>query len=134
MVVQKNLQAFFYPDTVAVIGASATPGKVGHTIVANMLEAGYKGRIIPVNPKGGEIEGLPVIADVADLPVGLDLAVISVPRRFVMPSMQALAAIKVKSVIVITAGFKEIGKEGWYLEQELLELCREHKIALLGPN
>ncbi len=131
---QATLHAFFYPETVAVIGASSTPGKVGHTIVANMIEAGFAGRVIPVNPKGGEIQGLPVTSNVADLPKGLDLAVISVPLKFVMPTMHELAKIKVRSCIVITAGFKEVGKEGWYLEQELKELCQEHNIVLLGPN
>ncbi len=131
---QATLHAFFYPEIVAVIGASATPGKVGHTIVANMIEAGFTGRVIPVNPKSGEIQGLPVTTNIADLPKGLDLAVISVPRKFVMPTMQELAKIKVRSCIVITAGFKEVGKEGWYLEQELKELCQEHNIVLLGPN
>lgn len=129
-----KLHAFFYPEKVAVIGASATPGKVGHTVVANMLGAGFKGRVIPVNPKGGEIEGLAVTTDIADLPRGLDLAVISVPPQFVIPAIEALGAIGAKSAIVITAGFKEAGKEGYDLEQRIIALCEEHSIALLGPN
>ncbi|WP_316897172.1 acetate--CoA ligase alpha subunit [Pseudodesulfovibrio indicus] len=134
MTAKDNLHAFFYPDTVAVIGASATPGKVGHTIVTNMLEAGFTGRLLPVNPKGGEIEGLPVTTSVADLPRGLDLAVISVPPKFVVGAIEELAAIGTRSAIVITAGFKEVGKEGYDLEQRIKALCESSGMALLGPN
>jgi acetyltransferase len=129
-----DLQAFFYPQTVAVIGASDKPGKVGHTIVANMLGAGFAGRLIPVNPKGGTIEGLPVTTAVKDLPKGLDLAVISVPRDGVLPALRDLAEIRAKAVIVITAGFKEVGREGFDLEREMAGLCRSQGMALLGPN
>ncbi len=134
MSAKDNLHAFFYPESVAIIGASASPGKVGHTIVSNMIGAGYKGDIYPVNPKATEIEGLTVVNDIADLPRGLDLGVISVPRQFVIPSIEALAAIGAKSAIVITAGFKEVGKEGYHLEQEIIALCDKHGMALLGPN
>lgn len=134
MPVHDQLHAFFYPDSVAVIGASATPGKVGHTIVANMIEAGYKGKLFPVNPKASEIEGLAVVNEISDLPLGIDLGVISVPRQFVIPSIKALAERKAKSAIVITAGFKEVGKEGYDLEQEIIELCEASGMALLGPN
>ncbi|WP_022660557.1 acetate--CoA ligase family protein [Paucidesulfovibrio longus] len=129
-----DLHPFFHPQTVAVVGASASPGKVGHTVLTNMIGAGFKGRLIPVNPKGGEIEGLPVAATIAELPRGLDLAVVAVPRRFVVDSLRELGALGARSAIVITAGFKEVGKEGWYLEQEIREVCAEHGMALLGPN
>jgi acetyltransferase len=131
---QRNLDALFYPGTVAVIGASAQPGKIGHTVIANMLQAGFKGTLIPVNPKATEIEGLKVVNRIPDLPQGLDLAVITVPRDAVLPALKELAAIGVRSVIVITAGFKEVGKEGYHLEQEMIALCKEHGIALVGPN
>jgi acetyltransferase len=134
LTLKDNLHAFFHPETVAVIGASATPGKVGHTILSNMLAAGYTGKLMPVNPKGGEIEGMAVTADVADLPRGLDLAVIAVPPRHVVETVRKLGNIGAKSAIVITAGFKEAGKEGHDLEQELKALCEEHGISLLGPN
>jgi len=129
-----QLHTFFYPESVAVIGASATPGKVGHTVVINMVEAGYKGKIHPVNPKATEIEGLAVVNDIADLPLGVDLGVVSVPRKFVIPSLKAMVERKVKSAIVITAGFKEVGKDGYELEQEIIELCEKSDMALLGPN
>lgn len=129
-----NLQHFFYPRTVAVIGASGTPGKVGHTLMSNMMGAGYKGHLFPVNPKPGEILGLPVVTDISQLPHELDLAIISLPQKFVVPSLEQLAGIGCRSVIVITAGFKEVGKEGYLLEQRMSEICAAHDIALLGPN
>jgi len=134
MSLKDNIHALFAPKTVAVIGASAAPGKVGHTVVANMLEAGYKGTLIPVNPKADEILGLPVTKKIEDLPEGLDMAVIVVPVAAVVPSMEALAKRKVRSAVIITAGFKEVGKEGYALEQRLIELCNEHEIAMVGPN
>ncbi len=134
MSLKDNIHALFAPKTVAVIGASAAPGKVGHTVVANMLEAGYKGTLIPVNPKADEILGLPVTKKIEDLPEGLDMAVIVVPVAAVVPAMEALAKRKVRSAVIITAGFKEVGKEGYALEQRLIELCTEHEIAMVGPN
>lgn len=134
MTAQANLHPFFYPETVAVVGASASPGKVGHTIVSNMLEAGFKGRLFPVNPKASEIEGVAVVNDIADLPRNIDLGVVSVPRKYVLPSLESLAEKGTKSAIVITAGFKEVGHEGYTLEQDIIALCDKHGMALLGPN
>ncbi|OLN31241.1 acyl-CoA synthetase [Desulfovibrio sp. DV] len=134
MSLKENIHALFAPKTVAVIGASTAPGKVGYTVVANMLEAGYSGTLIPVNPKADEILGLPVTKNIKDLPEGLDLAVIVVPVAAVLPAMDALIERKVRAVIIITAGFKEVGKEGYALEQRLIELCTEHEIAMVGPN
>ena len=134
MSLKDNIHALFAPKTVAVIGASTAPGKVGYTVVANMLEAGYSGTLIPVNPKADEILGLPVTKNIKDLPEGLDLAVIVVPVAAVLPAMDALIERKVRAVIIITAGFKEVGKEGYALEQRLIELCTEHEIAMVGPN
>ncbi len=128
------LNAFFHPRSVAVVGASSKPGKVGHTVVANMLAAGFKGRLYPVSKSGGEIEGLPVLASVSLLPPGIDLAVLAIPRDGVLPVMEELAAKGLKSAIVLSAGFKEAGQEGYRLERQLVELCARHSIAMLGPN
>ncbi|WP_462325585.1 acetate--CoA ligase family protein [Desulfoplanes sp.] len=131
---EKNIQALFNPQTVAVIGASGTPGKIGHTIISNMLQAGYGGTLYPVNPKATEILGLTVTNAVKDLPTGLDLAVLTIPKQFVLASLEELAAIKTKSAIIITAGFKEVGHEGYKLEKAVAELCERENIALIGPN
>jgi acetate---CoA ligase (ADP-forming) len=134
MSLKDNINALFQPKTVAVIGASSAPGKVGHTVVANMQEAGFTGTIYPVNPKADAILGLPVTKRIEDLPEGIDLAVIVVPVAAVVPSMEALAAKKIRSAVIITAGFKEVGKEGFVLEQKLIDLCQAHDIAMVGPN
>jgi len=129
-----NLHALFAPANVAIIGASATSGKIGNIVLKNMIEAGYQGKIFPVNPNADTICGLTVYKDIATLPGPLDLAVICVPPKAVIPSLEALVKLPVKAVGVITAGFKEIGREGYYLEEELKRLAKEHNVALLGPN
>ncbi|MFP4236309.1 MAG: acetate--CoA ligase alpha subunit [Desulfonatronovibrio sp.] len=130
----KQLHAMFNPESVAVIGASSSPAKIGHSIVKNMQEAGFKGSIYPVNPKATSILGLKVVNNIAHLPRDIDLAVITVPGKLVISSLEKLGEMGVKSVIVITAGFKEIGGQGYYLEQELAETARKYGIPLLGPN
>ena len=109
---QRALQAFFAPRTVAVIGASAKPDKVGNAVVVNMLAAGFKGRLYPVNPKGGTIEELPVVRTLAELPGGIDLAIFAVPRDQVLPALKSLAARGLKSAVVISAGFREARPRG----------------------
>jgi len=131
---QRALNALFAPRTVAVIGASATPGKVGNLVVANMLAAGYRGRLFPVNPKGGEIEGLPVVRRPEELPGGLDLAVFAVKREALLPAFEELASRGLKAAVVITAGFREADREGYAMELRLAELARTCGVALLGPN
>ncbi len=129
-----DLHALFNPRTVAVIGASSTPGKVGHTIVHNMVQAGYQGTLIPVNPKSETILGLPVTNAIDDLPRGLDLAVITIPKQWVVQALEQLADIGTKAAIIITAGFKEAGPEGHKLEEQVAAICAKHRIALIGPN
>ncbi|MFN2267001.1 MAG: acetate--CoA ligase family protein, partial [Desulfonatronovibrio sp.] len=130
----KQLHALFNPKSVAVIGASATPGKIGHSIMENMLEAGFKGEIFPVNPKSSSILGIDVLNDISLLPQDIDLAVITIPRKLVIPSIDTLGQLGTKSAIIITAGFKEIGGKGYYLEQELIETAQKYDMAVLGPN
>lgn len=134
MTENQNLKALFTPKSVAIVGASGTPGKIGNIILANMVEAGFAGKLFPVNPKGGEILGLPVVSDIGDLPPDLDLAVICIPPAYVVGALEALAKLPVKAVIIITAGFKEVGKDGYFLEQEVVRIVTENNIALLGPN
>ncbi len=129
-----RLHNLFNPENIAVVGASAQPGKIGYSVLENLIQAGYKGQIYPVNPKTEYILGLRVTKNIKDLPQGLDLAVITIPRDGVLSSLQALAQRKLKSVIIISAGFKETGTQGFYLEQEIMALAQQHDIALLGPN
>jgi acetate---CoA ligase (ADP-forming) len=134
MDLEVGLNALFSPNEVAILGASDNAEKIGHQVLANLLGAGYQGRIYPVNPKGGEILGLDVVRTVPELPEGFDLAVICLPRDLVIPSLIELTKRRVKAVIVITAGFKEVGGKGYYLEEELKAIALKHGIALLGPN
>jgi acetate---CoA ligase (ADP-forming) len=130
----KQLSALFNPESVAVIGASSTPGKIGHTILLNLQQAGFRGALYPVNPKATTILGLDVVNDVSDLPENIDLAVITIPRKLVIESIDKLGRIGTRSAIVITAGFKEVGGEGYYLEQELINTAAKYDMAVLGPN
>ncbi len=130
----KNIKALFWPESVAIVGASSHAGKIGNIIVDNMLSAGFKGKILPVNPTVETILGLPVTKEIADLPRPLDLGVICVPPQSVIPALESLSTLPTKAVIIITAGFKEVGKDGYYLEEQVKKLAKEHDIALLGPN
>ncbi len=129
-----NIAALFEPRTVAVIGASSNPGKIGNMVAHNLVQAGYKGKIFPVNPKANEILGIKAVNSIDALPRPLDLAVICVPPGAVVEALQSLALLPVKAVIVITAGFKEAGRDGYYLEEDVKSVARENNIALLGPN
>ncbi len=129
-----NIKALFWPENVAIVGASSHSGKIGNIIVDNMISAGFKGKILPVNPTAETILGLPVVKDIADLPRPLDLAVICVPPKSVLGALESLTTLPTRAVIIITAGFKEVGKDGYYLEEQVKNLAKEHDIALLGPN
>ncbi|MFW6216407.1 MAG: CoA-binding protein, partial [Desulfohalobiaceae bacterium] len=83
-----KLHSFFNPQSIAIIGASAQEGKIGHSVLQNLIQSGYPGQIFPVNPKSQEIMGLPVYKNIQDLPRDLDLAVITIPRDDVLPSLR----------------------------------------------
>ena len=124
----------FKPDSVAVIGASNTPGKVGYIIVDNLINDGFEGKIYPVNPKGGEILGKQAYANIKDIPEKVDLAIITIPSVFVNDTVRDCGEAGVENMVVITAGFKEIGGEGVKLEAELTALGKEYGINIIGPN
>lgn len=128
------LDAFLYPKAVAVIGASHTPGKVGYEILHNLIRAGFKGEIVPVNPAGGEVLGKTLYKDLKLYKGTIDLSIIAVPRKFVKSTIESSIAAQAKGVIVITAGFKETGEEGAKLENEIAEVCKSAGVRMLGPN
>jgi len=128
------LDSFFRPGSVAVIGASRTPGKVGHDVVRNLIDAGYDGPVYPVNPKADEVLGLRCYRSVDRVEGPVELAVIAVPAKFVLEAIGQCAEKGVGGVIVISAGFKEAGEEGARLERELAEKCRRAGIRCIGPN
>lgn len=128
------LEHFFSPSAVAVIGASKTPGKVGHDLLKNMISFGFGGRVFPVNPTADEVLGLKCYPSVTAIEGPVDLAVVVVPPKAVFEAIEQCGEKRIDSAIVITAGFKETGTEGARLERELLKLARQYGVRILGPN
>ena len=128
------LDKFFNPKSVAIVGASRQKGKVGYEILRSMLDAGFPGKIFPVNPQAEEVENLKCYPDLPSIGQAPDLVVIVVPAKFVAAVMQQCANLGVKAVIVITAGFKEVGEEGRKIEQQVIQIAKQAGIRVLGPN
>ncbi len=128
------LNFIFYPDSVAVIGASEDEKKIGHVVFRNLLYQGFKGKVYPVNPKRKEILGIKCYPSVTDIPDKVDLGIIVIPAKGVPLVIKDCATKGVKGVVVITAGFREIGGEGLKLEQEITELVKNAGIRMVGPN
>lgn len=128
------LESLLCPNTVAIIGASRSPGKVGHAVVANLLASGFKGTIVPVNPQATEVLGLRCYPSLEAYGQSVDLAVIVVPPPAVKDALESAIRAGAKAVVVITAGFKEVGPEGAAMERELVERCSAAGVRLMGPN
>ena len=130
------LKEFFDPDSVAVIGASANPVKLGHAVLKNLVEGGYaqRGKVYPINPGGGEILGLTSYASVSAVPDPIDLAVIVIPYPHVPDALRICGEKGIPAAIVISAGFREAGMEGLEREMELVQIALQYKIRLIGPN
>jgi acetyl coenzyme A synthetase (ADP forming)-like protein len=128
------LDALLTPKAVAVIGASRTPGKVGHELVANLIDSGYKGPIVPINPSAEEVLDLPCYPDLKTYGKKIDLSIISVPTPLVRQAVDSSIAAGAGAIVTITAGFKEVGEEGAKLEREIAQLCKSRGVSLLGPN
>jgi len=126
------LTGLLKPKSIAVIGASNTPGKIGHTVVKNLIDSGYKGGIYPVNPSAEEILGLKVYKSVLDIPKPVDAATITVPAKYVIDVTKECGKKGVKGLIVITSGFSEVGETE--LEKELVEIAHQYGMRVLGPN
>ncbi|MDR2623915.1 MAG: acetate--CoA ligase family protein [Methanobrevibacter sp.] len=129
-----SLNEMFNPKSVAVIGASNSEGKVGYIVADNIVKEGYKGKIYPINPKSNEIQGIESYKNIADLPEVPELVVISIPSPHVNQAIKECGEVGVKNIVVITAGFKEVGGEGVKLEEEMVGLLKKYDINLIGPN
>jgi acetyltransferase len=125
---------FFNPGSVAVIGASTNPTKLGYAVLENIIKSGFQGQIYPVNPGADEILGHKTYASVLDVPGPVDLIVVLVPTKFVPGVMTEAGKKGVKGAIIITAGFRETGPDGIKREQELLAIARQYGIRIIGPN
>jgi acetyltransferase len=129
-----QLDAILRPKSVAVIGASTSPDKLGHEILRNILDGGYQGAVYPVNPKADTILDLPCHVNVKDLQEPPDLAVIIIPARFVPQAVQDCGEKGVKGAVIITGGFSEAGPEGEELQQQTAEIAHKFGVRLIGPN
>lgn len=129
-----NLNAIFSPESVAIVGASNTPGKVGHDIFANILSGHYQGTLYPVNPKARSILSVKAYPSISEIPDSVDLAIM------ILPPMASLAAIEegikkgIKGFVIVSAGFREVGGEGLEIEERIVSVCREAGVRLVGPN
>jgi len=126
------LDAILKPKSVAVVGASATPGKIGYTVVDNLIKDGYTGKIFPINPSSSEILGLKTYASVLDVPEEIETAVITVPAKFTAAVVEECGKKNIKGLIVITSGFGESGRHD--LEDEIVNIANQHGTRILGPN
>ena len=128
------LRSVFDPHSVAVVGASRDEGKVGHDVLRNLIQYKFDGQIYPINPKADEVLGLRCYPSVGAVPGEIDLAVIVIPAKIAVSALQECARKKVKAAIVITAGFKETGRAGAELEQQVVAIARESGMRIVGPN
>jgi acetyltransferase len=131
-----TLKAFFEPASIAVIGASSNPAKLGHAVLKNIVEGGYArhGKIYPINTQAREILGYPAYPSVLAVPEPIDLAVILIPYPYVPDVLRTCGQKGIPAAIVISAGFREAGMEGLERERELIAIAREFNIRLIGPN
>jgi acetyltransferase len=129
-----QLDGILRPKSVAVIGASTSPDKLGHEILRNILDGGYQGAVYPINPKADTILDLPCHTNVKELQEPPDLAVLIIPARFVPQAIQDCGEKGVKGAVIITGGFSEAGAEGEELQQQTTEVARKFGVRLIGPN
>lgn len=132
---KQGLDNFFYPDSIAVVGASKDPGKAGFQVVANLLR-GYKGHVFPVNPKLDELQGIKCYKSILDIEEKIDLLVITVPAKGVLATVeQAIERKDIKAIVVVSAGFGETKtEEGIAMEKQLVKYAKDNDIRVFGPN
>jgi acetyltransferase len=130
----ERLEAIFSPASVAVVGASTVPGKVGHDLFANILRGGYTGTLFPVNPKARSVLSVKAYPSLMDIPDPVDLAILVVPPHSALNVVDEAARKGVKGLVVVSAGFREVGPEGRAMEDAITARCREAGIRLVGPN
>ena len=128
------LEPFFRPRGIAVVGASREQGKVGHDVLQNLIKYEFQGGIYPINPKADEILGLKCYKSVSEVPGEVDLAVVVVPAKIVPMVIDDCGSKGVSGAIIISAGFKEVGREGAELERDVVERARKHGVRVIGPN
>lgn len=126
------LNGLLRPKTIAVVGASATPGKIGFTVMDNLIKSGYEGTIYPINPSAPEILGLKAYPSVLDIEGPVDAAVITIPAKFVPNVAEECGKKGVKGLIIIASGFSEVGNRE--LEDQVVAIAKQYGVRILGPN
>ena len=126
------LQGLLRPKSVAVVGASTTPGKIGFTVMDNLKKCGYAGKIFPINPTATEILGFKAYASVLDVEEPIDAAVITVPAKLVPAVTEECGKKGIKGLIIITSGFSEVGNRA--LEDQVVATAKQYGTRILGPN
>ena len=129
-----NLDSIFSPDSVAVIGASTTPGKVGHDIFANILRGGFTGTLYPVNPGARSVLSVRAYRSIGEIPDPVDLAIVILPPPLALSAVTDAVEKGVKGMVIVSAGFREVGGEGRRIEDRIVSICRERGVRVVGPN
>ncbi len=129
------MELFFKPKSVAVIGASGTPGKLGYVIVKNIINSDFAGKVYPVNPKSDEILGYKVYRSVTEIPGEVDLVVTALPTpKLTVRTVEECAQKGVKAIIIESAGFAEMGGEGKVFQKQIADIAKKNGIRVMGPN
>lgn len=131
---QKNLETIFHPKSVAVIGTNKVKGSVPHDILYNILKADFTGIVYPVSPREKSIKGLKAYKYVVDVPDDIDLAIVVFPSSVCHMALEQCGQKGIKAVIIISAGFKEVGEAGLAKEKRLIEIARNYDMSFIGPN
>jgi len=129
-----SLDAIFSPKAIAVIGASTTPGKVGYDIFANILKGGYKGTLYPVNPAAKSILTMRSYPTIGEIPDAVDLSIIVLPTGATLKAVEESVRKGVKGLVIVSAGFREVGAKGLEMENRIVSICREAGVRVVGPN
>ncbi|HLE81443.1 MAG TPA: acetate--CoA ligase family protein, partial [Dehalococcoidia bacterium] len=129
-----ELDAFFYPRSIAVLGASDNPGRMGYRLLENLVKLDFQGQILPINPRGGQALGLAFLSSVTELPSAVDLALVSIPSPAVNQAVEECARQGVRAMVVLSSGFGETGWEGAQSEARMLAVAREAGMRIVGPN
>jgi len=125
---------FFEPRSVAIIGASKTPGKAGNEILKNMIANGFAGKVFPINPTEEDIMGFRAFRSVQDIPEPVDLAVFIVPAEKTLEPLQECAEKKVPAVVIASGGYAEVGHQGARLQEKILAVAKAAGMRIIGPN